>query len=66
MSLKRCQRYAQVVVDGSGQSVVSTIMLTIGNGHYNAGNKIVFDHGIYVYESKYTTVSVAQALIIGQ
>jgi len=42
MSLKRCQRYAQVIVDGSGQSVVSN-QAAFGNGHYNAANKIVFD-----------------------
>ena len=42
MSLKRCQRYAQVIVDGSGQSVVSD-RAAFGNGHYNASNKIVFD-----------------------
>tara|TARA_Y100000004_G_scaffold173282_1_gene210979 strand:+ start:25 stop:1167 length:1143 start_codon:yes stop_codon:yes gene_type:complete len=42
MSLKRCQRYAQVIVDGSGQSVVSN-QADFGNGHYNAANKIVFD-----------------------
>tara|TARA_B100000902_G_C27315107_1_gene920787 strand:+ start:2672 stop:3814 length:1143 start_codon:yes stop_codon:yes gene_type:complete len=42
MSLKRCQRYAQVVVDGSGQSVTSN-QAAFGNGHYNTSNKIVFD-----------------------
>ena len=39
MSLKDVKD-AQVIVDGSGQSVVSN---QVGNGHYNAANKIVFD-----------------------
>ena len=42
MALKRCQRYAQVITDGSAQSNTSN-QVSFGNGHYNASNKIVFD-----------------------
>ena len=53
MSLKRCQRYAQVIVDGSVK-VLYLIRLVFGNGHYNAAIKLFLTQIINVYESKYT------------